>query len=100
MPPRYAFWTILIDNKPTAFRAREREELLPTFNQLRRKNTDVVMKWFARGHPWGTPPAGGPPANTRAPGDAKPWNRPPSGAPPRDAKPWTGPPSNTRPPRD
>ena len=55
MPPRYAYWTILIDNRPTAFRAREREELLPTLNQLRRKNTDVVMKWFARGRLWDSP---------------------------------------------
>src|SRR5882672_3036549 len=55
MPPRYAYWTILIDNKPTAFRAHEREELLPTLNQLRRKNADVVMKWFARGRLWDTP---------------------------------------------
>ena len=55
MPPRYAYWTILIDQKPTAFRAREREELLPTFHQLRRKNTDVVMKWFARGRLWESP---------------------------------------------
>ena len=30
MPPRYAYWTILIDNKTTAFRARDREELVPT----------------------------------------------------------------------
>lgn len=55
MPPRFAYWTILIDNKPTAFRAHEREELLPTLNQLRRKNPDVVMKWFARGRLWDTP---------------------------------------------
>jgi hypothetical protein len=55
MPPRYAYWTILIDQKPTAFRAREREELLPTFHQLSRKNTDVVMKWFARGRLWESP---------------------------------------------
>jgi len=55
MPPRYAYWTILIDQKATAFRAREREELLPTFNQLKRKNTDVVMKWFARGRLWESP---------------------------------------------
>ena len=40
---------------PTAFRAREREELLPTLHQLRRKNTDVVMKWFARGQVWTSP---------------------------------------------
>jgi hypothetical protein len=57
MPPRYAYWTILIDQKPTAFRAREREELLPTFNQLRRTSTDVVMKWFARGRVWESPEA-------------------------------------------
>jgi len=57
MPPRYAYWTILIYQKPTAFRAREREELLPTFHQLRRKNTDVVMKWFARGRLWESPEA-------------------------------------------
>ena len=52
MPPRYAYWTILIENKPTAFRAREKEELLPTLQQLRRTNKDVVMKWFARGRLW------------------------------------------------
>ena len=57
MPPRYAYWTILIDNKPTAFRARERDELLPTLHQLRRKNADVVMKWFARGRLWESPEA-------------------------------------------
>ena len=55
MPPRYAYWTILIDSTPTAFRAREKEELLPTFHQLRRTNKDVVMKWFARGRLWETP---------------------------------------------
>lgn len=55
MPPRYAFWTILIDGKATAFRARERDELLPTFNQLARKNHDIVMKYFARGRLWDTP---------------------------------------------
>jgi hypothetical protein len=55
VPPRYAYWTILIDNQPTAFRARDQEELLPTLNQLRRKNSAVVMKWFARGRLWDTP---------------------------------------------
>jgi hypothetical protein len=55
MPPRYAYWTILIDQKPTAFRAKDREELQPTFAQLQRKNTDVVMKWFARGRLWDSP---------------------------------------------
>ena len=55
MPPRYAYWTILIDNRPTAFRAREREELLPTFHQLQRKSPDAVLKWFARGRLWESP---------------------------------------------
>src|SRR6185503_7462054 len=57
MPPRFAYWTILIDDKPTAFRAREQEELLPTLQQLRRTNKDVVLKWFARGRLWETPEA-------------------------------------------
>jgi hypothetical protein len=55
MPPRYAYWTILIDGKATAFRAREREELLPTFNQLARKNADIAMRYFARGRLWDNP---------------------------------------------
>jgi hypothetical protein len=55
MPPRFAYWTILIDQQPTAFRARERDELLPTLHQLRRKSADVVMKWFARGELWESP---------------------------------------------
>ena len=55
MPPRYAFWTILIDHKPTAFRAREQSELLPTLAQLRRTHSDVVIKWFARGRLWESP---------------------------------------------
>jgi hypothetical protein len=54
VPPRFAYWTILIDNAPTAFRARDAAELLPTLNQLKRKNKDVVLKWFARGRLWET----------------------------------------------
>ena len=57
MPPRYAYWTILIDNTPTAFRARAKEEILPTFHQLQRRSKDVVLKWFARGRLWDTPEA-------------------------------------------
>jgi hypothetical protein len=55
MPPRYAYWTILIDNGATAFRAREQDELLPTLHQLRRTNKDVVMKWFSHGRLWESP---------------------------------------------
>jgi len=65
MPPRFAYWTILIDGKPTAFRAREQDELLPTFGQLKRKNADVVLRWFARGRLWDSPDAER--AATRAP---------------------------------
>ena len=52
MPPRFAYWTILIDNTPTAFRARERQELLPTLTQLKRTNPNVELKWFAQGRLW------------------------------------------------
>jgi hypothetical protein len=57
MPPRYAFWTILIDNGPTAFRAANREDLLPTFVQLQRTNPNIAIKWFARGRLWESPEA-------------------------------------------
>ena len=49
MPPRYAYWTIMAGGLPTAFRAAEREELLPTFNRLKEKHPDAEMKYFARG---------------------------------------------------
>ena len=55
MPPRYAYWTILVDNLPTAFRATTREDLQPTFEQLRRKSPTAVMRWFARGKLWDSP---------------------------------------------
>lgn len=52
MPPRYSFWTILIDNGPTAFRAANREDLIPTFVQLQRTNPNIAIKWFAHGRLW------------------------------------------------
>lgn len=57
MPPRFAYWTILIDGQPTAFRARDAQELQPTLAQLRRTNKDVVLRWFARGRLWESPQA-------------------------------------------
>jgi len=57
MPPRFAYWTILIDDTPTAFRAREASELLPTLRQLQRTNQNVIMRWFARGRLWESPEA-------------------------------------------
>ena len=52
MPPRYAYWTILVDNQPTAFRAGAKEDLLPTFNRLKAKNPSAVMMWFQNGKLW------------------------------------------------
>jgi hypothetical protein len=52
MPPRYAYWTILAGGLPTAFRAAERDELLPTFNRILEKHPDAQMKYFAKGKLW------------------------------------------------
>lgn len=55
MPPRYSYWTIIAGGLPTAFRAAERDELLPTFTRLREKHPDAEMRWFARGTLWASP---------------------------------------------
>ena len=55
MPPRFAYWTIIIDGSPTSFRARELADLLPTFHHLKRKSADAVIKWFAGGKLWDSP---------------------------------------------
>lgn len=55
MPPRYAYWTILAGGLPTAFRTTTREQLLPTFRQIRQQHPDAVMRWFARGKLWESP---------------------------------------------
>jgi hypothetical protein len=52
MPPRHHYWTIILEGKPTAFRAHTRDELVPTFRQLQTRHPDTVMKWFARGRLW------------------------------------------------
>jgi|GEM_PF-668139 len=52
MPPRYAYWTILVDDQPTAFRAAEPDELLPTLKRLQVKQPGALMKWFQRGRLW------------------------------------------------
>jgi hypothetical protein len=76
VPPRFAYWTILIDDKPTAFRAQVRDELLPTLHQLRRTNPNAVMKWFARGRLW------------ESPEDATLARRAPRAAPERRGRDW------------
>jgi len=57
MPPRYAYWTIIAGGLPTAFRAADRDELMPTFQRIREKHPDAQMKWFARGKLWESPDA-------------------------------------------
>ncbi|HTH01281.1 MAG TPA: hypothetical protein VL882_13520 [Vicinamibacterales bacterium] len=52
MPPRHHYWTIILEGKPTAFRAHTQEELIPTLRQLQARHPDAVMKWFARGRLW------------------------------------------------
>src|SRR5688500_1756200 len=74
MPPRYVYWTILVGGLPTAFRAAEREELLPTFKRLQEKNPDAVMRWFSRGQLWDSPEAA-----RAALADARRDDRPPRG---------------------
>ena len=55
MPPRFAYWTIIVEGKPTAFRAQDRDDLVPTFKQLQSTHPDAVMMWFARGRLWSSP---------------------------------------------
>ncbi len=55
MPPRYSYWTIIAGGLPTAFRAADREELLPTFTRIKLKHPDAQMRWFARGKLWDSP---------------------------------------------
>lgn len=52
MPPRYAYWTILIGDEPTAFRSGSQEDLLPTFNRLKEKQPSARMMWFQNGKLW------------------------------------------------
>jgi hypothetical protein len=52
MPPRYAYWTILVDEQPTAFRSGSQEELMPTFKRLQAKNATAKMMWWQNGKLW------------------------------------------------
>lgn len=52
MPPRHHYWTIILEGKPTAFRAHTQDELVPTLRQLQARHPDAVLKWFARGRLW------------------------------------------------
>jgi hypothetical protein len=85
MPPRFAYWTILVDDQPTAFRAKEAEELLPTFNRLKEKHPSAVMRWFQAGKLWGSRQEAQD-AFVAARRDAAAKKKPASAGPPRDRK--------------
>jgi hypothetical protein len=50
-------WVILVGTVPTSFRAKEREDLVPTFKQLQRTQPEVTLRWFERGRVWENPDA-------------------------------------------
>jgi hypothetical protein len=50
-----AFWTIVMEGRPTAFQSREREELLPTLKQLQSRHPDTHLMWYAAGRYWRSP---------------------------------------------
>ncbi len=52
MPPRYAYWTIIVDNQPTAFRAGALDDIMPTFNRLKEKQPTAKLMWFQSGKLW------------------------------------------------
>jgi hypothetical protein len=52
MARSYAYWVIISGSIPTAFRAKRREDLIPTLKQLQRKQPSTVLKWFERGRLW------------------------------------------------
>ncbi len=80
MPPRHAYWTILIGNAPTAFRAHDRGDLVPTFERLRQKQPDVTMKYFARGRLWESPEEARAEAMRRPPAETRGRDWRPGGA--------------------
>ena len=55
MPAPRSFWVILIDTTPTSFRAKMREDLLPTLRQLQRTQSGVTLRWFEGGKVWESP---------------------------------------------
>lgn len=75
MPPRYSYWTIIADGLPTAFRAAEKDELLPTFGRIKHTHPDAEMKWFARGRLWDSPESARSEAAARRQADAKRTNK-------------------------
>jgi hypothetical protein len=52
MPPRYAYWTILIGDEPTAFRSGSQDELMPTLKRLQQRHAEARMMWWQNGKLW------------------------------------------------
>lgn len=50
-----AIWIIVAGAVPTAFRSKNRDDLLPTLHQLQRKQPNVALMWFDRGRFWNSP---------------------------------------------
>lgn len=55
MAKYFRCWVIVDGTQPTAFRAREAEDLIPTLKQLQRTQPDVALMWFERGRLWNSP---------------------------------------------
>lgn len=52
MARAHSFWMIVDGTVPTAFRARSREDLLPTLRQLQRTQPEAAVVWFEAGRTW------------------------------------------------
>jgi hypothetical protein len=88
MPPRFRYWTVVIDGVITAFRANEPQELVPTLRQLQRHAPGALLMWVENGRLWRSPeearraaverrrPRPGMPTSARG---ATPWRRAGSG---------------------
>lgn len=50
--PRFSYWTILLGELPTSFRAKDRNDLVPTLKQLQRVHPEARLKWFENGRLW------------------------------------------------
>jgi hypothetical protein len=73
--PLRSYWTIVMEGRPTAFRAADQDELVPTLRQLQVRHPDTHLMWFANGRYWRSP------LDARRPAP-RPGNRPTSSRPP------------------
>lgn len=55
--PLIKYWVIVDGATATAFRARERDMLMPTLKQLQRTQPSTAIQWFERGRLWASPEA-------------------------------------------